>query len=99
MPGFDGTGPQGAGEMTGRGQGFCVVSQQADIMYGGGFGLGRRVGRGRRGGGYGYGLRMGRVQSMNSQQEADMLKKELTILQQRLSSIQERIQEIEKSAE
>ncbi len=26
MPGFDGTGPQGKGPMTGRGQGFCVLT-------------------------------------------------------------------------
>ncbi|MCK4338295.1 MAG: DUF5320 domain-containing protein, partial [Candidatus Aminicenantes bacterium] len=25
MPGFDGTGPMGAGSMTGRGMGFCAV--------------------------------------------------------------------------
>ncbi len=26
MPGFDGTGPRGAGTMTGRGQGYCAVA-------------------------------------------------------------------------
>ena len=25
MPGFDGTGPQGQGPMTGRGEGYCAV--------------------------------------------------------------------------
>ncbi|WP_072870317.1 DUF5320 domain-containing protein [Desulfofundulus thermosubterraneus] len=25
MPGFDGSGPRGAGPMTGRGQGYCIV--------------------------------------------------------------------------
>lgn len=25
MPGYDGTGPDGAGPMTGRGKGYCVV--------------------------------------------------------------------------
>ncbi|MCD6519189.1 MAG: DUF5320 domain-containing protein [Anaerolineae bacterium] len=25
MPGFDGTGPRGAGPLTGRGEGFCVM--------------------------------------------------------------------------
>lgn len=25
MPGYDGTGPDGAGPMTGRGRGYCVV--------------------------------------------------------------------------
>jgi len=27
MPGFDGTGPSGKGPMTGRGQGFCVLTK------------------------------------------------------------------------
>ena len=26
MPGFDGTGPQGQGPMTGRGEGYCAVA-------------------------------------------------------------------------
>ena len=29
MPGFDGTGPEGAGPMTGRGQGYCVMELPA----------------------------------------------------------------------
>lgn len=27
MPGFDGTGPQGKGPMTGKGMGFCVLKE------------------------------------------------------------------------
>jgi len=30
MPGFDGTGPQGKGPMTGRGMGFCVLQESKD---------------------------------------------------------------------
>ena len=30
MPGFDGTGPQGKGPMTGRGMGFCVLKESKD---------------------------------------------------------------------
>ncbi len=30
MPGFDGTGPQGKGPMTGRGMGFCVLKDLKD---------------------------------------------------------------------
>lgn len=30
MPGFDGTGPQGRGPMTGRGMGFCVLKESKD---------------------------------------------------------------------
>jgi len=29
MPGFDGTGPRGAGMFTGRGEGYCALRQQA----------------------------------------------------------------------
>jgi len=30
MPGFDGTGPSGQGPMTGRGQGFCVLTSSLE---------------------------------------------------------------------
>ena len=30
MPGFDGTGPLGQGPMTGRGQGFCVLTNSEE---------------------------------------------------------------------
>jgi len=30
MPNFDGTGPRGRGAMTGRGLGYCVISDQMD---------------------------------------------------------------------
>ncbi len=69
MPRFDGTGPRGAGAMTGRGQGYCAVAYPEDSRpYGyaglqgrpvGGFGLGRWLnpcrafGRRMRGGGRG----------------------------------------------
>ena len=69
MPRFDGTGPRGAGAMTGRGEGYCAVAYpKGDRPYGyagiqgrplGGFGLMRRFnpfrrfGRGVRGGGRG----------------------------------------------
>jgi hypothetical protein len=29
MPGFDGTGPQGQGPMTGRGEGYCALKMPA----------------------------------------------------------------------
>lgn len=43
MPGFDGTGPNGLGLMTGRGMGNCCKAQ------GCGRGVGPGLGRGRRG--------------------------------------------------
>ncbi|MFA6424624.1 MAG: DUF5320 domain-containing protein [Phycisphaerae bacterium] len=30
MPGFDGTGPQGKGPMTGKGMGFCILKESKD---------------------------------------------------------------------
>jgi hypothetical protein len=30
MPGFDGTGPQGRGPMTGKGMGFCILKESKD---------------------------------------------------------------------
>jgi hypothetical protein len=59
MPGFDGTGPMGAGSMTGGGRGFCNPGGAAyGPMYGRGFGYGYGYGRGRgfrRGFGAGFG--------------------------------------------
>lgn len=53
MPGFDGTGPMGAGAMTGGGRGYCNPYRGT---YGGRwFGGGRGFGRGGFGGGYGRG--------------------------------------------
>ncbi len=43
MPGFDRTGPMGAGPMTGRGMGYCNAYPGARS----GFGMGRGPGRGR----------------------------------------------------
>jgi hypothetical protein len=48
MPGFDGTGPMGAGPMTGGARGFCDPAYAGSgPWYGRGFGYGRGYGRGR----------------------------------------------------
>jgi len=64
MPGFDGTGPMGAGSMTGGGRGFCnPAGAPYGQRYAGGFGYGRGLGRGRGRGfrrGFGPDLGMGR---------------------------------------
>jgi len=62
MPGFDGTGPQGGGPMTGGGRGFCGPGSRG-VRYGyGGSRMNRRgfrgypaQGRGRGGAGFGRG--------------------------------------------
>ena len=64
MPGFDKTGPQGQGAMTGRKMGKCTgkagATNENDAnnadQQGRGLGLGRGRGGGRRGGGQGLGL-------------------------------------------
>jgi hypothetical protein len=43
MPGFDGTGPQGFGPMTGRRFGFCVDGTRRTLGRGFGFGCRRQV--------------------------------------------------------
>ncbi|MGC9393475.1 MAG: DUF5320 domain-containing protein [Anaerolineae bacterium] len=67
MPRFDGTGPRGAGAMTGRGEGYCAVAYpKGSRPYGyagiqgrpiGGFGFMRRFSPLRR---FGRGVRGGR---------------------------------------
>ena len=63
MPGYDKTGPEGQGQMTGGGRGYCVPRRQ-DIQSGYGVGRGglpRGGGRGRCfGGGRGRGFGVGR---------------------------------------
>ncbi|MBN2418377.1 MAG: DUF5320 domain-containing protein, partial [Deltaproteobacteria bacterium] len=41
MPGFDGTGPQGMGPMTGGARGYCNPNSAWRPPYGGGYGMGR----------------------------------------------------------
>lgn len=65
MPGMDGTGPAGAGPMTGRGLGACAGGRGAGRGYGPGpgRGYGRGFGAGRGPGfgpGYGFGGGLGR---------------------------------------
>ena len=72
MPGFDGTGPNGMGSMTGGGRGFCAIPLQ-DVQnrpfgvgfYGRGRGFGRGLGRGfGRGRGRGFGMGWASLQEM-----------------------------------
>ena len=62
MPGFDRTGPMGAGPMTGGARGLCNPATAGTVRaYGGGYGYGRGLGLGRGfRGGYGPGRGWGR---------------------------------------
>ena len=46
MPGFDKTGPEGKGKMTGRGMGSCNPDAPSGFGRGGGRGMGRGRGQG-----------------------------------------------------
>ncbi len=110
MPGLDGTGPMGAGPMTGRGLGYC---NPAGVSYGWprlGLGLGRgfRGGLGFRGrffraGWYGapyyapyYGNPYG--YSVSAKDEATMLRNEANAMKEQLDAINRRIQELESGS-
>ena len=56
MPGFDGTGPEGRGPLTGRGMGYCAVpTDEYEKIPKRRYGYGRRRRRRMRGRGRGFG--------------------------------------------
>ena len=108
MPGYDRTGPMGAGPMTGGARGRCNSATVGTIpAYTGGYGLGLR--RGFRGGyGPGTGRRRGfdrgygwyppaavPAYSMDVAGEMDMLKAEADDMQKSLNAINKRIEALE----
>ncbi|BBO84959.1 DUF5320 domain-containing protein [Desulfosarcina ovata] len=112
MPGFDRSGPAGAGPMTGGRRGVCGGSygRPANIGYGFGYGGGRGMGfrRGYGGRGRGFGYRgyggypappaVGPAYPQSSADEMAMLQAEANAMKASLESIQNRIAELEKDA-
>ena len=111
MPGFDRSGPMGAGPMTGGRRGMCggAYGRPGNIGYGYGYGAGRglgfRRGHGRgRGVGYaGYGgypvpRSLAPAYPVSSADELAMLQAEAKAIQASLESIRSRILEIEKES-
>ena len=106
MPGFDRTGPQGLGAMTGGARGLCnpraasYGSQFAGgFGYGRGFGMGRGYGRGfgrGMGMGYGYGPGYGPGYPLEPADETAQLKAEADYMKRSLDAITKRIEELEK---
>jgi hypothetical protein len=110
MPFGDGTGPAGAGPMTGRGVGFCAGFNAPGSMNGGG-GRGKRFfGGGRGGSGFGRGFRayngIGRQRFYNNQSfanenyddpeaEKNYLKNQAEYLKESLDSISKRLEKLE----
>jgi hypothetical protein len=86
MPGFDGTGPNGMGPMTGGGRGFCGprASQATWGPYGA-----------RRWGGYGYGY----PPAPTREQELKFLKDEAQKLRRTLEDMNARIEELTRKEE
>ena len=111
MPGFDRTGPQGAGPMTGGARGLCNPgATNYGPQFGRGFGYGRGFGRGlgfRRGFGRGMGMGYGRGFGLypaeygpgyppKSADETAQLKAEADYMKSSLDAINKRIEELEK---
>ena len=115
MPGFDRTGPMGAGPMTGGARGRCNPATAGNIAaYAGGYGRGLGLRRGFRGGygpvtgrgrcfGRGFGWyppAAGSAYSMGAAGEMDMLKAEADYMKKSLDAVNKRIDELsEKPAE
>ena len=101
MPGFDGTGPEGRGEMTGGGRGYCVVPVRGEVYSGRGMrflrrGMGRGAGRG-----FGRGFREQKIFLSESNSEVNknelaVLKKEAECLKTELENIYRQINMLEQ---
>ncbi|RJP81357.1 MAG: hypothetical protein C4522_05565 [Desulfobacteraceae bacterium] len=98
MPGFDRTGPMGAGPMTGGGRGRCLGG---DVAYGKPFFRNRGAGLGR-GMGYGCGFGRGRwggpvypAYSVSAGEEISRLKAEAEYMKNDLDRIHSRISDLE----
>lgn len=104
MPGFDRTGPMGAGPRTGRGMGYCGSPTGTPAFgVGGRFGWGRGFGFGRGfgGGGMGFGWRNRFFAASvpawappTPEQEAADLKAQAEWMKGQLDAIQKRIEDI-----
>jgi len=88
MPGRDGTGPLGAGAMTGRGMGFCASPEQANYRTGRrlGFGIACRRGYGR---GYGRGIN---IRTPAYQTSKELLEEQRDVLKSRLDIIDKKLE-------
>ena len=91
MPGFDGTGPNGQGPMTGRGMGNC-----AGFAPGFRRGFGRGFGRGR---GFAWRARAMPIQQLQPEvitekEEKQYLEEELEALKQEMTVVENRLKEL-----
>jgi|BioPla2DNA2_1021312.scaffolds.fasta_scaffold00324_32 hypothetical protein len=92
MPKRDGTGPMGAGEMTGRGFGPCAGAPGMEYSGGRGRGRGRGLCPGfNRRRGFGRGLGFGRGYSGD---QKDLLQEQKSFLQDRLAEIDRQLEDL-----
>lgn len=92
MPGFDRTGPQGRGSMTGRQFGKCNDNVDS-VNY-----RHRRGGRGNsRGAGFGNRIGYGRNQLhfLTDVSEKTLIENEINVLKDQLNSLEKRLQELQ----
>lgn len=90
MPAMNGTGPQGAGPMTGRGLGMCNKSTAEEPFSE----KGRGTGRGRRSCNRGFSHRSFHSVSMTPEQRKDMLINQKAFIENQLASIDQQINEL-----
>lgn len=96
MPRRDGTGPMGAGPMTGRGFGPCAADRamgnRAGLGMGYGYGRGRGCGYGR---GYGRGFGRGFAEQLPAAPgRKEMLEAQKSSLQDQLAFIEQQLDEL-----
>ena len=92
MPRRDGTGPMGAGSMTGRGLGLCTGASA--VKYGAGLGMGLGLGLAcRRGFGRGFG-RGSAINQIFSKTQKELLNGQKTMLQDRLEVIDKQLENL-----
>ncbi len=92
MPRRDGTGPMGAGSMTGRGFGLCSGTKA--VKYGVGMGMGLGLGLAcRRGFGRGFGRGFAAIRT-DSKSQRELLQEQQSLLQNRLSVINKQLKDL-----
>jgi hypothetical protein len=92
MPRRDGTGPMGAGSMTGRGLGLCTGANAVKYGAGPGMGLGLGLAR-RRGFGRGFGRGFA-INQTSSKTQKELLNEQKTMLQDQLEAIDKQLEDL-----
>jgi len=96
MPGFNGTGPNGMGPMSGRAMGYCAGNAVSTRSFRGRGGCGFGMGAGRRVG-FQVPVNAGFTTGFDSTTEKQVLVNRISGLQAELQAMQARLNELEKS--